>query len=574
MKNKKEVIQLLETIALYMEIKGENPFKIAAFRKAAAALETDERSLNEIEDFTKISGIGKGTSAVISEFMETGSSTLLSELQKEVPSSLLDLLKIPGLGGKKIAKLYQELGVCDISSLKEACLAHQVQALSGFGKKTEEKILAAIEEFGSRPERLPLSIVLPIAEEIERQLEEIKEIIRFSRAGSLRRVKETVKDLDFIISTSEPQRVREQLVSLANVSHIIANGDTKVSVQLRYEYDIAVDFRLVTEEQFATTLHHFTGSKEHNVRMRQLAKERGEKISEYGVENIETGEMITFADEKAFFAHFQLPFIPPELREDGSEVDKYNEENRLIQLSDIQGDLHMHSAWSDGACSIEELAEACRKKGYRYIAITDHSQFLKVANGLTVERLKRQREEIERLNAKYSDFTILAGIEMDILPDGTLDYDDEVLKELDFVIAAIHTGFSQDRNTIMKRLRAALENVHVDLIAHPTGRLIGRRQGYDVDVDLLIELARATNTALELNANPHRLDLTYTYLKKAQEAGVKIAINTDAHHLDMLNDMEIGVATARKGWIRRDSVINTWTLDELRRFLRRHDETC
>ncbi|MBB5324639.1 DNA polymerase (family 10) [Anoxybacillus tepidamans] len=572
LKNKKDVIQLLETIALYMEIKGENPFKIAAFRKAASALETDERSLAEMEDFTKIPGIGKGTSAVIGEFLETGTSKVLEELQNEIPSSLLSLLKIPGLGGKKIAKLYQELGVVDVDSLKAACLEQKVQALAGFGKKTEEKILAAIEEIGSRPERLPLAAVLPIAEEIEQQLQAVKEIIRFSRAGSLRRMKETVKDLDFIIATNEPERVREQLVTLAHVSDVIAKGDTKVSLQFRYEYEIAVDFRIVHPDQFATTLHHFTGSKEHNVRMRQLAKERGEKISEYGVEQVDTGNIITFADERSFFAHFQLPFIPPELREDGSEVDRYEEGYPLIQLSDIQGDLHIHSTWSDGACSIEEMAEECRKKGYRYMAVTDHSQFLKVANGLTVERLKRQREEIERLNAKYDDFTILAGIEMDILPDGTLDYDDDVLTELDFVIAAIHTGFSQDREAIMKRLKAALENVHVDLIAHPTGRLIGRRSGYDVDVDMLIELARETNTALELNANPHRLDLTYTYLKKAQDAGVKIAINTDAHHLQMLDDMNIGVATARKGWIRKETVINTWTLDELRRFLRRHDE--
>jgi DNA polymerase (family 10) len=570
--NKKDVIELLETIALHMEIKGENPFKIAAFRKAASALEADERSLTEINDFTSLPGIGKGTSAVIHEFLETGKSTVLEELQREIPSSLFSLLKIPGLGGKKIAKLYQELGIVDVESLKTACLEQKVQALAGFGKKTESKILAAIEEMGSRPDRLPLALVLPIAEEIERQLEKMDGVIRFSRAGSLRRMKETVKDLDFIIATNEPQRVREQLVALANVSDVIASGDTKVSLQLRYDYEIAVDFRLVTPEQFATTLHHFTGSKEHNVRMRQLAKERGEKISEYGVENIETGEMITFVDEREFFAHFHLPFIPPELREDGSEVERYQEDYPLIQLTDIKGDLHMHSAWSDGACSIEEMAEACRKKGYRYMAITDHSQYLKVANGLTVERLKRQREEIERLNAKYGDFTILAGIEMDILPDGTLDYDDEVLKELDFVIAAIHSGFSQPRDVIMERLKAALNNRHVDLIAHPTGRLIGRRDGYDVDVDMLIELARETNTALELNANPHRLDLTYSYLKKAQDAGVKIAINTDAHHLDMLDDMKVGVAAARKGWIRKDTVINTWTLEELRQFLRRHDE--
>jgi DNA polymerase (family X) len=569
-KNKKDVIKLLETIALYMEIKGENPFKITAFRKAAAALENDERSLTDIDDLTALPGIGKGTSAVIVEFIKTGRSTVLEELQNEIPAGLFPLLKIPGLGGKKIAKLYKELGIVDMASLKAACLENKVQALSGFGKKTEEKILAAIEEIGSRPERLPLAVMLPIAEEIERQLKEIEGIIRFSRAGSLRRMRETIKDLDFIIATNEPQKVREQLLTLERVSEIIANGETKVSLQLSYEYEVSVDFRLVTPEQFATTLHHFTGSKEHNVRMRQIAKERGEKISEYGVENVETGEVITFENEAQFFAHFQLPYIPPELREDGSEVERYQSDYPLIELSDIKGDLHMHSSWSDGAFSIEEMAEACRKKGYQYMAITDHSQFLKVANGLTVERLKKQREEIERLNAKYDDFTILAGVEMDILPDGTLDYDDEVLEGMDIVIASIHSGFSQPREVIMQRLKTALMNHHVDIIAHPTGRLIGRRDGYDVDIDMLIELAKETNTALELNANPNRLDLAYEHLKKAQEAGVKIVINTDAHNLDMLEDMKIGVGIARKGWIRKETVLNALELAELRNFLKRH----
>jgi DNA polymerase (family X) len=569
-KNKKDVIKLLETIALYMEIKGENPFKIAAFRKAAATLENDERSLTDIDDLTALPGIGKGTSAVIVEFIKTGRSTVLEELQNEIPAGLFPLLKIPGLGGKKIAKLYKELGIVDIASLKAACLENKVQALSGFGEKTEEKILAAIEEIGSRPERLPLAVMLPIAAEIERQLKEMKGIVRFSRAGSLRRMRETIKDLDFIIATNEPQNVREQLLKLERISEIIANGETKVSLQLRYEYDVSVDFRLVTPEQFATTLHHFTGSKEHNVRMRQIAKERGEKISEYGVEVIETGEVMTFTSEEQFFAHFGLPFIPPELREDGSEVERYQANDPLIKLSDIKGDLHMHSTWSDGAFSLEEMAEACRKKGYKYMAITDHSQFLKVANGLTVERLKKQREEIERLNAKYDDFTILAGVEMDILPDGTLDYDDEVLEGMDIVIASIHSGFSQPREVIMERLKRALTNHHVDIIAHPTGRLIGRRDGYDVDIDMLIELAKETNTALELNANPNRLDLSYEHLKKAQDAGVKIVINTDAHNLEMLNDMEIGVSIARKGWLRKETVINTWELEELRKFLARH----
>jgi DNA polymerase (family X) len=565
--NKKEIIRLLETIAVYMELKGENPFKVSAFRKAANALETDERDVTEIEDFTAISGIGKGTAAVIDEYIKDGTSSVLKELKEEVPTGLIPLLQLPGLGGKKIAKLYKELKVVDVSSLKEACEAGKVQALAGFGKKTEEKILSAIANVGSRPERLPLAYMLPIAEQIEATLTELPDIHRFSRAGSLRRMRETIKDLDFIIATNDPERVRGHLLELPNIKEVIGAGDTKVSVVFGYDYDISVDFRLVKPEEFTTTLHHFTGSKEHNVRMRQLAKERGEKISEYGVENVETGEIRTFSSEEEFFKHFDLPFIPPEIREDGREVETFSATEELIELEDIKGDLHMHSTWSDGAHSIEQMAEACRARGYQYMAITDHSQYLKVANGLTRERLLKQREEIKKLNEKYDDFLILAGVEMDILPDGTLDYDDEFLADMDFVIASIHSAFSQSKEKIMERLKNALTNAHVDLIAHPTGRKIGRREGYDVDIDLLIQLAKETNTALELNANPNRLDLAAEYLRRAQDAGVKILINTDAHKLDTLKHMEIGVSAAKKGWIKKSSVINALDKNDLLEFL-------
>lgn len=568
--HKKDVIRLLEKIAVLMELKGDNPFKISAFRKAANALETDDRSLALIEDFTKIAGIGKGTSAVIKEYVETGKSQVLDELQEEVPSGLLPVLKLPGLGGKKIAKLYKELHIDSVDALKQACEENKIQGLAGFGKKSEEKILAAIEEMGSRPERLPLSFMLPIAEEIEAYLEQCESIEKFSRAGSLRRMKETIKDLDFIIATNEPEKVRDQLLMIPTLSDVIASGDTKVSVQLRYEYEVGVDFRLVTPAEFATTLHHFTGSKDHNVRMRQLAKERGEKISEYGVENVETNEIKTFETEAEFYEYFNLPHFPPEIREDGLEVDSFHKDMKLIRIEDIKGDLHMHSTWSDGAFTIREMVEACRKKGYSYIAITDHSQYLKVANGLTPERLRAQREEIHTLNEEYDDITILAGVEMDILPDASLDYDDELMREMDLVIASIHSSFSGSQEVIMNRLKTALENHHVDIIAHPTGRIIGKRKGYDVDVEMLIKLAKETDTALELNANPNRLDLSSEHIRKAQEAGVKLVINTDAHNTEMLEHMSIGVSTAKKGWIERDNVINTWDINRLQAFLNRH----
>lgn len=569
--NKKSVIKYLEEIAVYMELKGENPFKISAFRKAARALETDDRSMDQISDPAELNGIGKGTAAVISEIIDSGESETLESLKKEVPAGLVPLLNLPGLGGKKIAKLYHELGVIDMKTLEEACKEEKIQELPGFGKKSEEKILAAIEEAGKRPERLSIAYMLPIAEKIESQLANIDGIERFARAGSLRRIRETIKDLDFIIATTRATDVSEELVSLEGVSKIIVKGDTKITLEMNDEFGVSVDFRLVKPEEFASTLHHFTGSKNHNVKMRQIAKQKGEKISEYGVESIETGEVLTFENEEEFYNHFGLSFIPPEIREDSGEIEAAQEsEFELVELNDIKGDLHMHSTWSDGAYTIEEMAERAREKGYSYIAITDHSEYLKVANGLTPERLRQQRIEINRLNEKWDDFKIFAGVEMDILPDGTLDYDDDLLEEMDFVIASIHSSFNQDEEKIMARLETALRSHHVDLIAHPSGRLLGRRNGYALNHEKLIELAKETNTALELNANPNRLDLAASWLRKAQEADVKIMINTDAHHMDMLEHMEIGVAAGRRGWLRKGSVINTYTVGELEAFFNRH----
>jgi DNA polymerase (family X) len=569
MANKKEIVRALEQIALYLEILGENSFKVSAYRKAANALEGDERTMDQIEDVSKIKGIGKGTAAVIIEMMDKGESELLIELQEKVPSELITLLQVPNLGGKKIAKLYSELGVTNIETLKEACTAGKVRELAGFGAKTEEKILASLDDIGKRPERLPIAYMLPIAESIEAQLEKMKHVEKFSRAGSLRRYRETIKDLDFIISSKNPGKVKEQLLNLHGVTDVIASGETKVSLVLGEKMAVSVDFRIVEPEQFATTLHHFTGSMEHNVKMRQLAKTRGEKISEYGVENTETGEVQTFKTEEEFYAHFGLNWIPPEARETGEEIELLMEDYEFVQLSDIKGDLHLHSTWSDGAFSIEEMAEEARSLGYEFMAITDHSQYLRVANGLTPERIRMQRKEIDKLNEKYKDFKIFAGIEMDILPDGTLDYDDDLLDEMDFVIASIHSAFSQDQSKIMKRLKTALDHKKVDLIAHPTGRLIGRRTGYDVDVDMLLQLAYETDTAIELNANPNRLDLSPDWLRKAQELGVKIAINTDAHYKETMKHMEIGAAVARKGFIKKSSVINTMTLKEFETYLNR-----
>ncbi|MBU8789588.1 DNA polymerase/3'-5' exonuclease PolX [Oceanobacillus caeni] len=568
--NKKDIIKLLEKIAIYLELKGENSFKISAYRKAAQALEKDERSLAEIDDFTKIKGIGKGTNTVILEYIEKGSSETLKQLEQEVPNGLIPLLQLPGLGGKKLSKLYQELNVTDVESLRAACENGKVETLPGFGKKTAEKILAAIEEAGTRPERLPIANVIPIAEKIETYIKSMKDVEKFSLAGSLRRMKETIKDIDFIISTKNPESIRNQLLDMPGIKDVIAKGDTKVSVIYDDVYDVNVDFRIVTEKEFATTLHHFTGSKDHNVAMRQLAKSRGEKISEYGVEIEETKEVLTFKSEEDFFHHFGLTYVPPEIRENTGEVESFDKAYPFLKLDDIKGDLHMHTTYSDGAQSLEEMVNQVRNKGYSYVAITDHSKYLRVANGLDESRLRKQREEIDKLNERYDDIHIFAGVEMDILPDGSLDFSDDFLTEMDFVIGAIHSSFNQSEEQIMERLFAALENPYVSLIAHPTGRLIGRRDGYQVDVNKLIEKAKETNTALEINANPNRLDLSAKWARQAQEAGVLLAINTDAHSYHMLEHMKYGVGTARKGWVRKDTVINTWDKDKLMNFFSRN----
>ncbi|MBC2257176.1 DNA polymerase/3'-5' exonuclease PolX [Listeria booriae] len=556
MMNKKKIINLLETIALYMELKGENPFKISAFRKAALALEQDERSFSEIEDFTKISGIGKSTAVIIQNFIETGESEELDLLKKEVPEGLVPLLKVPGLGGKKLSRLYQELGVVDKDSLLAKAEDGSISALKGFGQKSVDKMVEAVQEMGDRPDRYPLNDVLPVAKELEDYLAGIKEIERFSHAGSFRRLRETVKDLDFVIATTNPEAVAKQLLAIETIDQVIAAGDTKVSVELDDGIKISVDFRMVAPGEFVSTLHHFTGSKNHNIRMRQIAKQQSEKINEYGVED-EAGNVKQFDSEEAFFKHFNIPFLPPEVRRDGTEIDRISKDTAFVQLADIKGDLHMHTTWSDGAYSLTEMVEACIAKGYEYMVITDHGQFLKVANGLTEERIRKQQEEIRALNAQYAEIEILSGIEMDILPDGSLDFDDSLLQDLDFVIASIHSSFSQSEEEIMKRLRTACENPYVHLIAHPTGRVIGRRDGYNVNVEALIELAAETGTALELNANPQRLDLTAKYLELAKERDVPIAINTDAHDTKHLDFMEIGVRAATKGWLAKENVLNT-----------------
>jgi len=564
MRTTQEAIRHLERISVYLEVKGENPFKINAFRKAAAILENAGEPFDQIEDFTALKGIGKGTATVLEEFRSTGTSTAMTELESEVPEGLIALLKIPGLGGKKLAKLHA-VGVVDAGTFAEKLADGTIEEMPGFGKKTVEKYAKALESFQTRPERLPYGVMRKTVAEISRYLQDLSDIIRFEVGGSFRRAEETCKDLDFIISTNEPERVKQALLAIELIDEVVAAGETKISLVLKREEYIPIDFRLVEDAAFASTLHHFTGSKEHNVRMRQLAKERGESISEYGVETKDG--LWQPETEEELFARYGLPYISPELRAGHREFEE--DLSRLITFEDIKADAHMHTKWSDGTLSVDELVDTCAKRGYEWMAITDHSQYMKFVNGLTVERLRAQRKEIEAARRRHPDMMILCGVEMDILPDGTLDYEDEFLAEMDFVIASIHSKFDQTTEEIMYRFTNACRNPYVSLIAHPTGRLIGRREGYAVDVDQLIELARETGTALELNANPARFDLTSSTLAKAKAAGVKLMINTDAHRPDMLEDMKLGVLHARKAYLEPSDVINTWTAEEARAFFDR-----
>lgn len=558
---KKDIIQLLETIATYMELSLENPFKISAYRKAAGALESDERTLEEIDTFIDIKGIGKGVNEVIVEYVQNGESEVLNNLKNTVPTGLVRMLKIPTLGPKKIAKIHKELNINSIEDLKTACENNKVSALSGFGKKTEENILQSIENLLSRPERYPIENILSFRTVVETYLESSDLVEKFSVAGSARRMKETSRDIDYIIIVTDVEKFTDEFIKQHFIKDVSVRGEKKLSVNIMLDFEeISVDFRFVQPEEYAVTLHHFTGSKEHNVKMRQIAKTRGEKISEYGVER--DGKILTFNNEKDFYQHFNLNFIPPYMRETGKETDI--DVNDIVTLEDIKGDIHMHTVYSDGAFSVRDMAEACIQKGYEYMIITDHSKSLRVANGLDEERLMKQIEEIRQIDTEYEEIDIYAGTEMDILKDGTLDFSDEVMQSLDYVIAAIHSSFSQTEDEIMHRLKCACENPYVRHIAHPTGRLIGKRDGYNVNIEELLKIADETKTILEINANPRRLDLSAEVIR---ERGLTFTVNTDAHHTEHLDFMKYGAATLQKGLIKKDQVINTMEQEAFKQFV-------
>lgn len=561
-----ELSRIFEQIAKILKIKEENPFKIRAYEKITLVLENlpiDIETIYHQGGLNNIPGVGTGIAKKIEEFLTTGKLEYYEKLKETIPSGVIELLDISEVGPKTAKLLYEELGVDNIEKLEKAVKEHRIKDLPGMGEKSETNILRGIELYKRRKERFLLGRALPLAEEMVESLSQLKETDKISFAGSLRRKKETIGDIDILITSQNPEKIMRTFTSLPQVREILAEGPTKSSIITKD--DLHIDVRVVEPISFGAALQYFTGSKAHNIKLRELALKRGLKINEYGVFEVESGNRIAGEKEEEVYQALNLPFIPPELREDRGEIEAAQEKKlpQLIEYSQIRGDLHLHTKWSDGAHTIRQMAEAAKKRGYKYIAITDHSQSLKIAGGLTEKRLREQMEEIQKLNQELKDFTILSGIEVDIKSDGSLDFSDEMLSKLDVVIAAIHSGFKQESKIITERIIKAMQNRLVNILAHPTGRLIGYRESYQVDMNEMIKVAAKTGTILEINSYPERLDLNDVYCRMAKDKGVQLAIETDAHSIDGLEFMNLGVDVARRGWLEEKDIVNTLPLNEL-----------
>ena len=564
-----DIARIFYKIAEILEIQGENPFKIRAYIKAAQTVESYTKELSEIKDTEELKdlpGIGEKIALKIKELVETGKLEMYEKLKKSEFAPLVELLEVPGMGPKHVRLVYDKLGIKTIDQLEKAARKGKLRDLPGLGRKTEQNILKGIEQERRHKERYPLGEILPKAESVISQLKKAKEVKDISLGGSLRRMKETIGDVDILVSSLKPKAVSDAFVKLPEVQNVLSRGATKSSIVTKD--GIQMDLRVVKPESYGSARHYFTGSKAHNIRIRSLGIDRGLKVNEYGV--FKGKKSVAGKTEEEVFKSVGLPYIPPEIREDWGEIEAAQKKKlpHLIEIKDIKGDLHIHSNWTDGRSTIEEMAQAARKMGYEYIALCDHSPTIGIINGLTPERIKKRKKEIDEVNKKLKGCKVLNGAEVDIRSNGRMDFEDDILKELELVIGAVHTKFSQPREEMTRRIIQAIENPYVHIIAHPTGRLLGKRDPYEVDMDKLLDAAKANGKIMELNAFPDRLDLNDINCRKAKEKGVKIAISTDSHWTEHLNWIKYGIATAKRGWLEPEDVVNTLSLEKLLKLLR------
>jgi DNA polymerase (family 10) len=563
-----EIADIFDRIADSLDILEENPFKIRAYRNASRNLRElteDVKDIGERDELSKIPGIGKDLAEKIREYIENEKIKYSEELNEKVPRELVDLLAIQGLGPKMLSKLFKDLKVKKLADLERELDGEAILKLHGMGKKKIEDIRRGIQIFKESKKRVNLGIALPIAEEIVNEINKIPGAENTIFAGSLRRMRETIGDIDILTQSNDGKRVIESFTKMPLVKNILVSGDTKGSVISHS--GTQVDLRVVGPGSYGAALQYFTGSQAHNVKVRTLAVKKGLKINEYGL--FRGNKKIAGETEVDVYHKLGLPFIPPEMREDRGEIEAALRGRlpTLLELRDIKGDLHVHSNWSDGKCSIEEMALMAKRLGYEYVAITDHSPSARIANGLSIERLNEKKEELDLVRKKVKGIRILMGSEVDILSDGSLDYPDSVLKDLDVVIAAVHSGFKMERAKMTKRIVNAIKNPFVHFVAHPTGRLIGERDPYDIDLEQVLKTAKEFGKAIEVNSHYLRLDLNDMNLRKAIDMGVKLVISTDAHSADQLTLMRLGVATARRGWAMKRHIINTMGFNNLSKFL-------
>ncbi len=565
-----KVATAFEEMADLLEIEGANPFRVRAYRFAARTLRDLPAEVGEMvargEDLTSLPGIGDDLAGKIKEILTTGTTGALEAQRKRVPATLMELLRIPGLGPKRVKRLAQELKIRSLSELQAAAQEGRVRTLPGFGEKTEQQILAASAARLAEVPRVKRAMVIPSAEALVAYLEQSSGAGRVVAAGSYRRELETIGDLDILVTAEAGRTVTDRFVAYQEVRDLLAHGETKASVRL--QSGLQVDLRVVPQDSYGAALLYFTGSKAHNVVLRQLAQQRGLKLNEYGL--FRGDQRIAGETEESVYASLGLPWIPPELREGRGEIEaaKAGRLPHLVDLHDLKGDLHAHTNATDGRHSLQEMAEAARLRGLRYFAITDHSRRLTMAKGLDSARLLQQMEDIDRLNATLSGITIIKGIEVDILEDGNLDLPDEVLGRLDLVIGAVHSRFKLPTQKQTERILKAMAHPHFSILAHPTGRLIGRREPYQVDMLRIIRKARERRCFLEINAHPERLDLTDIHCRMAKEEGVLLAVNTDAHSRLDLENARFGIGQARRGWLEKEDVLNTRSYAELRTLLK------